>query len=220
MLCLQAKIMAAKDNKKRGEVPEPTRWSNEITGIILITVGLLLLLSLVKYSPADLPRWGLLEAFAGKSGAASENLIGPVGGIIGFLQILLFGAAGGLIPVGFIWFGIVKLAFDGHVWPRAVIGFSILLLAAAAWLHAANFFFVEWAMNCSLNGPGGVIDRDAKGEPTGVLREVAAREAAARASSRVQAGGSAAMARACCRQRMTGVSGPSIEPEAIRNRRL
>ena len=157
MLCLQAKIMAAKDNKKRGEVPEPTRWSNEITGIILITVGLLLLLSLVKYSPADLPRWGLLEAFAGKSGAASENLIGPVGGIIGFLQILLFGAAGGLIPVGFIWFGIVKLAFDGHVWPRAVIGFSILLLAAAAWLHAANFFFVEWAMNCSLNGPGGVI---------------------------------------------------------------
>ena len=149
--------MAAKDNKKRGEVPEPTRWSNEITGIILITAGLLLLLSLVKYSPADLPKWGMLEAFAGNSGATSENLIGPVGGILGFVQFLLFGAAGGLIPVGLIWFGIIKLAFNGRVWPRAAIGFGILLLAAAAWLHAADFFFKEWAKNCSLNGPGGVI---------------------------------------------------------------
>ena len=149
--------MAAKDNKKRGEVPEPTRWSNEITGIILITTGLLLLLSLVKYSPADLPKWGMLEAFAGKSGAKSENLIGPAGGILGFVQILLFGAAGGLIPVGLIWFGIIKLAFNGRVWPRTAIGFGILLLAAAAWLHTADFFFKEWAQNCSLNGPGGVI---------------------------------------------------------------
>jgi len=149
--------MAAKDNKKRGEIPEPTRWSNEIIGIILIAIGLLLLLSLVKYSPADLPRWGMLEAFAGKSGAASENLIGPAGGVLGFLQILLFGAAGGLIPVGLIWFGIVKLAFNGKVWPRAVIGFSVLLLAGAAWLHAADIFFKEWSQNCSLNSPGGVI---------------------------------------------------------------
>ena len=149
--------MAAKDNKKRGEVPEPTRWSNEITGILWITAGLLLLLSLVKYSPADLPRWRMLEAFAGKSGATGENLIGPVGGILGFIQILLFGAAGVFLPVGFIWFGIVKLAFDARIWPRAVLGFCILLLAGAAWLDAADFFFKEWARNCNLPSPGGVI---------------------------------------------------------------
>ena len=153
--------MAAKDNKKRGEVPEPTRWSNEIIGIIWITGGLLLLLSLVKYSPADLPRWGLLSAFAGPVGVSGENLIGPVGGIFGFIQILLFGAAGYLLPVGFIWFGIVKLAFDARIWPRTVMGFCILLLAGAAWLDAANFFFADWAKNCNLSepgpGPGGVI---------------------------------------------------------------
>lgn len=149
--------MAAKDNKKRGELPEPGKWSNEITGVIWITAGLLMLLSLVNYSPADLPRWGMLEAFAGKSGAEGENLIGPVGGILGFLQILLFGAAGGLLSVGFIWFGIVKLAFDARIWPRAVMGLSILLLAGAAWLDAANYFFVEWAERCNLPGPGGVV---------------------------------------------------------------
>ena len=110
--------MASKDNKKRGEVEEPSRWTNEILGIIWITVGLLLLLALVKYSPADLPKWGLLEAFASKSGASGENLIGPVGGLLAFLQILLFGAACYMIPVAFIWFGVVKLAFDQRIWPR------------------------------------------------------------------------------------------------------
>ncbi|HEX7261121.1 MAG TPA: DNA translocase FtsK 4TM domain-containing protein, partial [Luteolibacter sp.] len=123
-----------------------------------ITAGLLLLLSLVKYSPADLPKIGLLEAFAGKSGAKGENLIGPVGGILGFVQILLFGAAGYLLSVGFIWFGIIKLAFDSRIWPRTMIGFCILLLTGAAWLDAADFFFMDWAARCNLpNSPGGVV---------------------------------------------------------------
>lgn len=152
-----ANPMAAKDNKKRGELSEPTRWSNEITGILWIVSGLLLLLSWVKYSPADLPRWGMLEAFAGKSGAAGENLMGPVGGVVGFVQILLFGAAGCLLSVGFIWFGIIKLAFDARIWPRAVLGFCILLLAGSTWLDAAGFFFKEWSQACNLSSPGGVI---------------------------------------------------------------
>jgi S-DNA-T family DNA segregation ATPase FtsK/SpoIIIE len=150
-------VMAGRDNKKRGEVAESSRWSNEITGILWIAGGLLLLLSLVKYSPADLPRWGILEAFAGKSGATGENLIGPVGGILGFLQILLFGAAGYLISVGFIWFGVMKLAFNGRIWPRTLLGFTVLLVAGSAWLHAADYFFTEWAQRCHLNSPGGVI---------------------------------------------------------------
>lgn len=157
MLSAQRNFMAAKDNKKRGELPESTRWSNEVTGILWITGGLLLLLSLVKYSPADIPNWGILEKFSAKSGESSENLIGPVGGVLGFLQILLFGAAAYLVPVGLIWFGIIKLAFDSRIWPRAAIGFSILLIAGASWLDAANYFFVNWATYCGLSSPGGVI---------------------------------------------------------------
>lgn len=150
--------MASKDNRKRGEVEEPSRWTNEILGIIWITGGLLLLLSLIKYSPADLPKWSLLEVFSDKSGAAGENLIGPVGGLIAFLQILLFGAASYMIPVAFIWFGVVKLAFDQPVWPRKMTGFLILLLAGAAWLEAAGYFFSGWAARCNIPGkPGGVI---------------------------------------------------------------
>jgi DNA segregation ATPase FtsK/SpoIIIE, S-DNA-T family len=154
--------MATKDNKKRGEVPEPTRWSNEIVGIIWIAGGLLLLLSLVKYSPADLrgmAKWSSIGSFADTSGAKSVNLIGPVGGILGFIQFLLFGAAGYLISLGFIWFGIVKLAFDARIWPRAVLGFCVLLISGAAWLDAVDYFFKEWASNFHLSGPGGLMGK-------------------------------------------------------------
>ncbi len=149
--------MAAKDNKKRGEDPEASRWSNEIIGIIWITVGLLLLLSLVKYSPADLPGWWPLRMESPGAGQSGENLIGPVGGVLGFLQIMLFGAAGYLVAVGFIWFGVVKLAFDARIWPRSVLGLCVLLLAAASFLDAADWLFKDWAYRCNLNGPGGVV---------------------------------------------------------------
>ncbi len=150
--------MANYGNKKRGEEEKPSRWTNEITGILWIAGGLLLLLSLVRYSPADLPRWGIFEAFSGKSGVKGESLIGPVGGVLGFLQILLFGAAGFLISVGFIWFGVVKLAYDGRIWPRSVIGFTVLLLSGAAFLDAADVLFMGWAERCNIgNSPGGVI---------------------------------------------------------------
>jgi len=150
--------MARIGNKRKGEPETPSRWSNEVTGVLWMAGGLLLLLSLVRYSPADLPRWGFLEAFSGKSGVEGQNLIGPVGGILGFVQILLFGAAAFLVPVMLIWFGVIKLAFDGHIWPRCVIGFAILLVAGSAFLEAADFFFKGWANRCSINtGPGGVI---------------------------------------------------------------
>jgi DNA segregation ATPase FtsK/SpoIIIE, S-DNA-T family len=154
--------MATKDNKKRGEVPEPSRWSNEIIGILWIASGLLLLLSLIKYSPADLrgmSKWSSISSFADPSGAKSVNLIGPVGGILGFIQFLLFGAAGYLVSLGFIWFGIVKLAFDTRIWPRAVLGFSVLMIAGAAWLDTVDYFFKDWAENFHLSGPGGLIGK-------------------------------------------------------------
>jgi DNA segregation ATPase FtsK/SpoIIIE, S-DNA-T family len=154
--------MATKDNKKRGEVPEPSRWSNEIIGILWIASGLVLLLSLIKYSPADLrgmSKWSSISSFADPSGAKSVNLIGPVGGILGFIQFLLFGAAGYLLSLGFIWFGIVKLAFDTRIWPRAVLGFSVLMIAGAAWLDTVDYFFKDWAENFHLSGPGGLIGK-------------------------------------------------------------
>lgn len=156
---ISPKPMASSDNKKRGEKPEPEKWSNEVIGIVLIFVGLLLLLALVSYTPADLPRKWFFEAFADKSEAPRTNLVGPVGGIFGFLQILLFGAASYLLPVALIWFGVVKVAFDGRLWPRPIIGFTVMLVAGATFLAAAGIFFESWAARCQLPSPGGVVGK-------------------------------------------------------------
>jgi S-DNA-T family DNA segregation ATPase FtsK/SpoIIIE len=149
--------MASRDNKQRGAAAGPRKWSNEIIGIILIAVGVVLLLSLISYSPADLPHWWMLEPFADKTGKAGANFIGPVGGVLGFAQILLFGAAAWLIPVALIGFGVIKMVFDGRLWPRLLIGCGVLLVSGACFLHGADWFFTEWARRCLVRSPGGEI---------------------------------------------------------------
>jgi S-DNA-T family DNA segregation ATPase FtsK/SpoIIIE len=83
---------------------------------------------------------------------------------LGFLQIVLFGGAACLIPVAFVWFGVVKMVFDDKLWPRCVLGFAGLMLAAACFLHAADWLLVEWAMRCKAPGPGGALGRALGGD--------------------------------------------------------
>ncbi|QTN31596.1 DNA translocase FtsK 4TM domain-containing protein [Akkermansiaceae bacterium] len=150
--------MANRVNKKRGDVEEPKKWSTEIAGVSWMGGGLILLLSLLSFSPADLPDWGMFEPFADKSGASGDNWLGSVGGVLAFLQILILGAAGWMLAIGFIWFGVMKLAFRGRIWPRMALGLAVVLLAGAVWLHAAGIFFGEWVARCNLPGrPGGVL---------------------------------------------------------------
>ena len=149
--------MASRANKKRGQVEEPKKWSSEIAGFCWMAGGLILLLSLLSFSPADLPKWGMFEPIADKSGARGGNWLGPVGGVLAYMMILLFGAAGWMLALGFIWFGVVKLVFRWRLWPRIALGLVVVLLAGAISLDAAGIFFDEWAARCRVPSPGGVI---------------------------------------------------------------
>ncbi len=144
--------MAKSDNRKRGEVPEAPRWSNEVIGIILICAGLLAFLSVISYTPKDLPKWGILEAFAQDRapGEPRHNFIGIIGALLGFAQISLFGSAGYIVPVALIWFGVAKLVFDARLWPRTMIGFTVLTFSGAAFMHALRGNPEDFT------GPGGV----------------------------------------------------------------
>ena len=149
--------MASRANKKRGQVEEPKKWSSEIAGFCWMAGGLILLLSLLSFSPADLPKCGMFEPIADKSGARGGNWLGPVGGVLAYMMILLFGAAGWMLALGFIWFGVVKLVFRWRLWPRIALGLVVVLLAGAISLDAAGIFFDEWAARCRVPSPGGVI---------------------------------------------------------------
>ena len=150
--------MGNRVNRKRGQAEEPKKWAAEIAGVSWMAGGLILLLSQLSYSPADLPEWSIFDLFADTGEADGENWLGPVGGILAFLQILVFGAAGWIFSLGFIWFGVLKLAFKSRLWPRITLGHAVALVTGAVFLHAAGIFFAEWAARCNLSGrPGGVI---------------------------------------------------------------
>ncbi len=129
--------MGKSDNRKRGERPQPPRWSNEVIGIVLICFGLVAFLSVISYTPRDLPAWGILETFAEErpEGEGRRNFIGLVGALLGFIQDLLFRKAAFIVPVALVWFGVIKLIFDGRLWPRAIVGFTVLTLSGAAFMH-------------------------------------------------------------------------------------
>ncbi|MCW1924400.1 DNA translocase FtsK [Luteolibacter arcticus] len=133
-------------------MPEAPRWSNEVIGIILICAGLLAFLSVISYTPKDLPKWGILEAFAQDRGPGEprHNFIGIIGALLGFAQVSLFGSAGYIVPVALIWFGVAKLVFDARLWPRTMIGFAVLTLSGAAFMHALK------GNSEDFTGPGGV----------------------------------------------------------------
>lgn len=147
--------MAKKDNRKRGAPREAPAWSNEVIGIVLIGLGLVAFLSVVSFSRSDLPVWGMGDTLA--SGAEAvvprKNFIGPLGTAIGLLHVFLVGKTGFVIPVALIWFGVVKLVFDGRLWLRTFIGFTVLALSGAAFLHAG------WSKPGDLPGAGGVVGR-------------------------------------------------------------
>jgi S-DNA-T family DNA segregation ATPase FtsK/SpoIIIE len=130
--------MAKKKQPTRGDTPDSPKWSNEIVGILLIGLGLLAFLSVISFSRDDLPVWGLGKSFAATAEPElpRRNFIGALGALVGLGHLALVGKAGFVIPLAFIWFGIIKLVFNGRLWPRTAAGFVILALSGAAFLRA------------------------------------------------------------------------------------
>ncbi|MFC7336364.1 DNA translocase FtsK [Haloferula chungangensis] len=145
--------MGKGDNRKRGQKDEPSKWSNEIIGIILIAVGLLLFLAVVSFTRSDLPVWKIGSTIADGTEATlpRQNFIGSIGALLGMVQFGLLGKAGFMVPIALIWFGVVKLVFDGRLWPRTIVGFLVLAISGAAFMQAV------FAEPGQIMKPGGVV---------------------------------------------------------------
>ena len=103
---------------------------------------------------------GCDEAMIALDGTPNKARLGAnviLGVSLGLFLRILFGAAAAIVPVGVIWFGVIKLALDGRLWPRPLVGFGVLLLCGAVFLDAADWFFTGWAERCNLPSTGGVV---------------------------------------------------------------
>ena len=106
----------------------------ELVGIGLILGGVLLFVSLLRFTPEDFVDWKVLGSFAPKDApdGPTRNLIGPLGALIGFVFVGLFGAAAYLIAAGTVWLGVAIAWFKSRLGLRTVVGFASLMLASAA----------------------------------------------------------------------------------------
>jgi S-DNA-T family DNA segregation ATPase FtsK/SpoIIIE len=76
----------------------------EIIGLTLLVVGVLLLLALVSYSPGDVPAW-MRNARVEKAAHQSHNYVGSLGAIMAHLSYSLLGAASFLLAAALIGYG-------------------------------------------------------------------------------------------------------------------
>ena len=79
---------------------------HEVIGLTLLVLGVLLLLALISYSPADVPAW-MRSARVEKSAHATHNYVGSLGAIMAFLSYGLLGAASFLLAAALIGYGAV-----------------------------------------------------------------------------------------------------------------
>lgn len=127
-------IMAKRKQVRKQHAVLEGEGTQELVGIGLIIVGVLLFISLLRFTPVDFVDWAFVGSFApeGAVDAPTKNLIGPVGALLGFVFVSLFGAAAYLIAAGTVWLGIAVAWFKSRLGIRTLIGFSVLMLTSAA----------------------------------------------------------------------------------------
>lgn len=115
----------------------------ELVGIGLILGGILIFVSLLRFTPVDFVDWKVLGSFApeGEADGPTRNLIGPVGALIAFVFVGLFGAAAYLIAAGTVWLGVAIAWFKSRLGLRTLVGFVSLMLASAA-----LFNVLDWSL--------------------------------------------------------------------------
>ncbi len=145
--------MAKPQNRARKQraVVASEEGGQEILGIILVVIGLILFISFLKFTTVDFAGWALLGSFAPENAVdgPTQNLIGPIGALVGFVFIGLFGAAAYLVAGGVVWLGIAIAWFKSRLGARTVLGFIALMLGSAALFNvlgwAENRYHVQWA---------------------------------------------------------------------------
>lgn len=142
--------------KKRVPIDEPYPF-HEVFAVALFGICVMFLLSLVSYTPADLPNWVPFSSQAGQN-VAVGNFIGPVGAVTAGYAYFFFGAASYFIPAVLAWWAIQVLTGARPFHTRNITSFIALTLSASCLVEFQTWFFEDWANRYNLpKSAGGFV---------------------------------------------------------------
>ncbi|MEI6492444.1 MAG: DNA translocase FtsK [Verrucomicrobiota bacterium] len=131
------------------------RAANFSIGLVLVCLGAYLFVSLATYSPGDIPKWAWLIYTKGSASSVTHNMGGLFGALLAGHVLFLFGAAGYLLAVGLIGYGLGKW-FVPRYSLKDKAGWGVLMvLLAACLLQIQPWALQNWPKD--IGGPGGWI---------------------------------------------------------------
>ncbi len=131
--------MAVKNKvKNTGGGKELPSWFNEVAGIGMIGMGLLLMLALVSFDYDDVPK--LFYGANNDDACEATNMIGVLGAVIAWLFLLLLGAASFLIGIGLIWLGVAYAFMESKLTRRTWLGLTGFVVIGACLVNLLGLF--------------------------------------------------------------------------------
>jgi S-DNA-T family DNA segregation ATPase FtsK/SpoIIIE len=132
------------------KVEEPVRSSwREIAGILVGTLGLMLLLGVLSYNPADI---GLFN-----NNPDSHNWIGPFGAKTAYAAFMYFGVAGYVIPFCILWIGVSSVFWSARkIYPR-LLWFLLGLFCLAGLIDMNEQVWHGLVQYLNIGTPGGLM---------------------------------------------------------------
>jgi DNA segregation ATPase FtsK/SpoIIIE, S-DNA-T family len=137
----------------RARHKEDSSSIQEILGLTLLVVGVLLFLALISYSPADAP-WGL--ATVEKPNKVTQNFVGSLGAAMAYVSYLVIGGASFLLAASLMGFGAMTLfgrSMGLLLKPIWILGFVI---SGACLLDVLGWAIVDKA-RLNITSEGGII---------------------------------------------------------------
>jgi S-DNA-T family DNA segregation ATPase FtsK/SpoIIIE len=133
--------------------------SHEFKGLLLLACGLILFLSLISYTPQDLPAW---LPFHGAAQSASPghtlNFLGTFGAIIAMAAYFLLGGAAYLMCALFLGYGSAKLILPGTRVGRRALWSAAFVVSGACLAQIFSLPLID-AHRLNLPGEGGFLGR-------------------------------------------------------------
>ncbi len=135
--------------KTKKEEPVRSGW-REVAGILIGTLGLMLLLGMLSYDPGDI---GLFNNDPGPS----HNWVGPFGAESAYIVFMYFGVAGYVVPFCMMWIGAsAVLRSSRKIYPR-FFWFLLGLFCLAGLTDMNEQVWIGTVTRLNIGSPGGLM---------------------------------------------------------------